>query len=374
MASLFQRDRSPYWWVKFRGCDGSIHRESTMMRLDSSLETRKAKEIAMLRGIEELKAPGLEEAKSRHLSVWVPQWIEASKGGSTRERYRQVWVALNTFFVERKIIVAEQITRGHCLDYFAVRKGGIAGLSPVATNTALMDLRILRAILYEALRREWILVNPASRLGIKPDKSKEKAEFTSEDIERVRKALPDKKAPMRIAFEIALHQGCRLRETSMPLDRIDLVRGTISFRIKGDREHVTLLHPELRPLIEEISERGECLTYPWDPLISRDFSRLFKTLKMRKRGICFHSTRVTAITRLARSGSVSQQQAMRFIGHSTAAVHKIYQRLGAADLEGCLTALSSGSNLLSETRGASPAKPEHGTASSPDRNAAGSQP
>jgi integrase len=351
MASLFRRDRSPYWWVKFRDSSGRIRRESTMHRLDSTLGTRKAKELAMLKSLEEFQAAGATEAESRLLSHWVPQWIEVAKKGPTAARYRQVWVAISTFLEEKGITLPEQITRGHVLEYFARRKKGIAGLGPCRTNTALTDLRILRAILFEAVRQDWIVANPASRLGIKSEKSEVKAELTIEDIALIRSKLPDRTSEMRVAFEIALHQGCRLRETSLPLDRINIAEQTIAFEIKGGGYHVTMLHPELVPLIQELKATKRKLTYDYYPQISRDFSRLFKRLKLRKKGLTFHSTRVTAITRLARSGKVSEQQAMRFIGHATASVHRIYQRLGASDLKGCLKQLSGSKNLLSESRG-----------------------
>jgi len=371
MASLFRRDRSPFWWVKFRGADGSIRRESTMHRLDSPLGSRKAKELAMQKTLEEFQSSG--EGHRTLLSHWVPAWIEVAKHGSTRERYRQVWVAISTYLEEKNITLAEQITRSHVMEYFSLRKKGISGLGPCSTNTALMDLRILRAILFEAVRQELIVSNPASRLGIKAEKSEVKAELTVEDIALIRAKLPKLTSDMRIAFEIAIHQGCRLRETSLPLERINIAERTIAFEIKGGGYHVTMLHPELVPLIETLKATKRKLTYDYYPQISRDFSRLFKKMKLRKKGITFHSTRVTAITRLARSGTVSEQQAMRFIGHATASVHRIYQRLGASDLGGCIEALCGGKNLLSESQDSPSATPKRAGGSSGSRSPSGNR-
>ena len=63
-----------------------------------------------------------------------------------------------------------------------------------------------------------------------------------------------------MSLEIALHQGCRLSETSQPLDRVDLKRGTITFSAKGrnGKLHVftTALHPGLRPLVERLKAAG----------------------------------------------------------------------------------------------------------------------
>lgn len=343
-----------------------------MHRVDSPLGTRKAKELSMIKSLEEFQAKGDTSGKNRLLANWVPQWIEVAKRGGTRERYRQVWVAVSSFLEEKSITLPEQITRGHVMEYFAKRQNGIAGLGACSRNTALMDLRILRAILFEAVRQEWIQVNPASRLGLKAEKSEVKAELTVEDIAIIRDRLKTCRREMQVAFEIALHQGCRLRETSMPLDRINLTEETIAFEIKGGGYHVTMLHPDLKPLIRSMQAEGRKTTFDYYPQISRDFSRLFKKLKLRKKGITFHSTRVTAITRLARSGKVSEQQAMRFIGHATASVHRIYQRLGASDLGACIEALSSGKNLLSETPDSPSAISERAATSSASRTPSGS--
>lgn len=57
--------------------------------------------------------------------------------------------------------------------------------------------------------------------------------------------------------------------------------------------------------------------------------------------LCFHCTRVTVITRMARAG-VPISQAMRYVGHASTAVHKIYQRLAASDLSSAVNAISYG--------------------------------
>jgi integrase len=55
--------------------------------------------------------------------------------------------------------------------------------------------------------------------------------------------------------------------------------------------------------------------------------------------LTFHSTRVSVITRMARAG-VTQQKAMRFVGHASATIHRVYQRLNAGDVADVTAALS----------------------------------
>ena len=364
MASIYQRENSPYWWIKWKDKTGVVRRQSTFLEVASVSQTRDATTLKIKKSLEERQAP---KHTGELLSEWVPVWLYATKKGKTLEKYIQVWSVFEEFFEEQSVIIASQITRDLCMEYNLRRQVGLSGLGKCSATTALFDLRILRAILFEALKRGHVQQNVASRLGIKMPRMKERAELSTQDIELIRLALPDLNHRMRIAFEIALHQGCRLRETSMPLSRIDEKSGTITFITKGDRLLVTALNPGLIPLISKLRGAKKKETFPWYQQISRDFSRLFKKLGLSKQGKTFHSTRVTAITRLARSGKVSEQQAMRFIGHSSSAVHKIYQRLGAHDLGSCLAALQDEKTLLSESQDLPPATAKRGKASSGSR-------
>lgn len=55
--------------------------------------------------------------------------------------------------------------------------------------------------------------------------------------------------------------------------------------------------------------------------------------------LSFHSTRVTVVTRLARAG-VQERVAMRYVGHASATIHRIYTRLQVDDLKCCVEVLS----------------------------------
>jgi len=357
MASLYRRTRSPFWWIKYRTTSGVIRYESTGFRIGTVSESRKAKALLHQRQMEELNSP-TDPALKTKMSTWVVKFLKARHSSSPRslEKYLGTWKVLETFFDERGVQRAEQITRGHCIDYIEARQLGLAGLGPASKNTALHDLRILRAVLYEAERRGYIVKNPAARLGISPDRPKEKKEFTAEQIALVEEKLKSESEPMQIAWAIAIRQGCRIAETSLPLSAVNIDQGTITFRLKGGRHHVTMLHPELVPLFERFKREGRKETYPFSTNLSRDFTRFFRRKDVNLRDHSFHCTRVTAITRLARSGRVSEQMAMRFIGHSTQAVHAVYQKLGALDLGPCVSELSEKRNLSSESPGCFPAR------------------
>lgn len=96
----------------------------------------------------------------------------------------------------------------------------------VSQNTAIMDLRIMSQVMAEAVRRNLADRNPAKDHGFKKSKPKKKPEMTDEEIHKIWAGLQDKDPWMRDSFLIALHTGCRLRETVIP---IDLADGTITF-------------------------------------------------------------------------------------------------------------------------------------------------
>lgn len=350
MASKYERPNSSVWWVKYRDETGRIRREATKFRVDVAMDTREA-EIHVARLTLEEKSRRHAQRDSHAFSQWVPTFLTVTYGNSpkTLTKYRSSWAALEKFFTAQGITSPLHVKREHATEYLAWRVKqkvpGLKGKKFVSRNSALIDIAVFRLVMYEALKRAYISSNPISKLRLKPDSAREKPEFTPDQIRDIREALQKKPEWMRISFEIALYQGCRFAETSLPLSRVNLRDNTITFRIKGGRMHTTKLHPALRPMFEQMIAEGRTLTFEMpERNATRDWSRLFKRLKLK--GYSFHCTRVTVITMLARAG-VNEQQAMAYIGHSHAEIHRIYQRLKARDLDACVDALAfstSGSN------------------------------
>ena len=213
-----------------------------------------------------------------------------------------------------------------------------------------MELSLMSRVMREAVHRGFIFANPLERMGIKRDKPAEKPELTDADIATIRDALiskeghlPFKDQWMTICFEIGLCQGCRVSETSVLLSDIDEDAKRITFHAKRHKVFATLLHPGLVSLIRELRSAGAERTCVLPPMCTKEWHWFFKGRPERGwKGICpkasFHCTRVTAITRMARDG-VPIQQAMAYVGHADQTVHRIYQRLQAADLTRCTEAL-----------------------------------
>ncbi|MEP6669682.1 MAG: tyrosine-type recombinase/integrase [Chthoniobacter sp.] len=205
----------------------------------------------------------------------------------------------------------------------------------------------------EAIRQGMASTNPSARLGLKKGPTKEKPEITDDEIAAIRSALATRPEWMRTCFEIAIHQGCRFAETCLPLSNVDLERNRITFHAKGGKTFTTLLHDALIPLFTRLRKEGHTRSFDMPAQTGREWTRFFRKIGLRH--LCFHSTRVTVVTRLCRAG-VTESQAMRFVGHASETIHRIYQRLRAEDVSACVSALRIPSNASADLAPAIPAR------------------
>lgn len=337
-TSVYTRSRSPFYYCAY--VDPVSFKwvwRSTGIRIDDPRGKFKAFEFAKEKSKAAIAAgrPGAPE----HWDTWVPGFIESYFKGTTRLRVRSVWRHWREFFE------AERITTPRALDYPAVMRfidQRSRAVKPngqfVKRNSVLGEVTYFSSIMKEACRRSFATSNPCSLVSRKLDPpDHEKPEITPAEEARIRELLKKKPEWMRTCFEIAIHQGCRLRETQVPWSRVDLDRKTITFIGKGNRKFTTKLHPELVPILKPVKDRGDKFTCELPTHCQRDWWKFFKTNELGH--LCFHCTRVTVITRLARAG-VSPTVAMRFVNHASSSVHQIYQRLNLGDLDSAIIALS----------------------------------
>ena len=349
MASLYKRPRSPFWWIKYRSPDGVRVQESTNLRFESPLETRKAETLLADKKLAERMLNKSGVAKGEW-STWVEPWLKACYKDSpdTHQRIFNYWQQLRAFFSSKGVKVPLQVSRGLCYEFaewrehYSPRKG--------APATIVNELKALAMIMDEAHRRGLTVepINPARKLGLSKKPLRRKPEITKDEEALIIAALADpleiipfeaeaRSSWMLTAFTVAIKQGCRLKETSFDLyDQVDLNKRQITFHAKGGKTFTTSLHTDLVPLIERLRGEGRRRSWEWFGNSSRDFTRFFRKIGMRH--ICFHCTRVSAITRCARAG-VPLSQALRYFGHASTAVHESYQRLSADDVGSCIDAL-----------------------------------
>ncbi len=342
MASLYKRPNSPYWYVKYKDGAGNTKQESTGFRHAIPSQTKRARVLRNEKTILELK----REKGSEHgtWNAWVEKFFDKQYAtqAKTLRRYKTCWQNINAYLEEKKVFSPHQLTFNHCLDYMDWRMAGQPhlGIYKCGHNTARLDLKILHLVCEQAIKRGFILANPARKLGIKRHKSPEKPELTDEDIALIRKKLVELDMPdwMRISFEIAIHQGVRLSETSFPLSRIDWKHENIEFHAKRDQRYSVSIHPKLLPLLKKLKKEGRPMTCELPLMASKAWWRFFKNIGLHQKGVCFHCTRVTVITRLIRQG-YSEAVVRKIVHHASTEVNRIYQRLGVEDVRPALNSL-----------------------------------
>jgi len=342
MASLYKRPNSPCWWIKYKDAAGKPKQHTTGMRHAVPAQTKKARVILREKQLLELK----REKGSEHgaWKVWVEKFLESQyeKQQKTLHRYKTCWRNLSAYLEERKILAPHQLTFDDCIDYMEWRKAGQPqlGIYKCGHNTARLDLKILHLICERAIKRGLIVGNPCRKLGIRKHKPEEKPELTDDDIALIRQKLVELEMPewMSTSFEIALHQGVRLSETSFPLSRIDWKKKSIEFHAKRDKRYSIGIHRKLLPLLEKLKQEGRSRTCELPKMPSKEWWRFFKKIGLHQKGVCFHCTRVTVITRLIREGW-SEAQVMNVVHHASTEVNRIYQRLGMKDSRPVLASL-----------------------------------
>jgi integrase len=348
MASLFKRNRSPFWWVKYRDpFTGKIVRESTGFKFSIGPESRRAKEVEAERTLAERATA--RATSNEAWGKWVPTYLAArySQSTRTRSRFESAWRSLRMFFTEHRIAAPRNLTREHCNLYFTWRlKPDIKnGKYRAGHNTALLEIKILSLLMKEAVRRGYAKENPARDLGIKRAPRKLYPELTDQALQLILDSIPQEPEKYRTfllrSFLIARWHGVRLTETLLnPQTQVwqqeikGQTRWMILFHQKGNREKPKLLHPELIPLLSKLKQDGAVQTYEPPDRPSRVWFNFLKKCGVKKLlpNACFHSLRVTAATRMARAG-VPLHIAMEYLTHASTTIHQAYIRWQPEDME-----------------------------------------
>lgn len=355
MASLYPRKGSPYFWLKFRNELGKVTQISTGCRIGSGPDTRRAKQMEAQKNVEELSYGEIRNTSKGW--AWVSDYLNIRYAANhlSNQRYLSAWTSIEMFIQEKKIPSPASFTRAHCFQYVTWRQkpDREKGKYKACLNTVLTEIKVLRIILQEAVERGMCPGNPCIKLGIKAGKPKQKPELTAEHCATIRAEIRKvedsyERQLLRTSFEIARHQGCRLKETQInPMTDVDITGRRIRFKVKGGKEHIAPLHPNLVPLFEELQSEGRTTTWCVPPNRPQKWAgtwagnvwfRFLTRIGLKKDNITFHSTRVTVATEFVRK-NVPEAKAMKYLGHASTTVHRIYQRLRLDDLSDCVDAI-----------------------------------
>lgn len=352
MASLYKREGSTYWWIKYQ--DGArIVRKTTKYRHDVIADTRRAQIEMHEHTVRELSHARADDRA--RWEAWVPQFIALRYANSplSFKRNDLQWRNLMAYFEKKKIRYPHELTRQDCFNYMPWRIGkqDKNGTYEVEWNTARMELKFLHLVMDEAIQRRYATVNPAAKLGLKKKAPKVKPEFQPEHIPIIREALLAEPEWMQVAFDIGYHTGLRLRETNLPLPFVDV--GRQSFAVptaKGGKCFSALFVADLVPLFERLkAARGPDATcYDMPAMPSKDWWFFFRRIGLPQ--YCFHCLRVSFITRGARAG-IPERIMMKLVNHASGTIHAIYLRLGVDDERQFMEQLNEANR-----KGAGPAK------------------
>jgi hypothetical protein len=329
MAYSYVKRGSPWFFIKFKDPAGKWRTKSTRYRIDNTLHRAKATAEAARIGVTEKRKDCGHD--------WVDELIENHPVSPlTKVYYRNCWRHLARFIIEEKISL-QAFSANNCEKYLKWRQGlprtsgGKAG-----RNQACQDLKILKWI-----HRQGRLLGKMDSVALLDYRIKRgpiariKPVFSDNDIQIARKALAVEGVPswMPISFEIALATGCRLRETQIPLDCVDTKNRIMTFPCPkgGAGKSFSIPIPAaIEPMLARMkAERREVTCLVPATRASLCWRRLLDICGLKRH--CFHSLRVTRVTRLRLSGC-SQSVAMRLVNHSSTLVHELYQRHCVDDL------------------------------------------
>ncbi|MEZ5405219.1 MAG: tyrosine-type recombinase/integrase [Verrucomicrobiia bacterium] len=338
MASVYTRKDSPYFQLRVK-VGGKWRSLPTDIQIGSIANRRKAERLAADYSVKETQ--GESSFYGNYFTRWVEPYLAAKYATSpkTLERYMQMWNALRAFFRFKSIHEPREVKREFVFEYVKWRQNPPkdCGVYACSYNNALKEIVLLNILMNEAKLRDYISENPCLKHGMKRHKSKEKPEMSDNEIQIIRQHLKKYPEWMSIAFEIAIHQGCRLSETHLPMEDVDLLNKKITFTIKGNKRFTTAIVPDLLPLLKKLKKERRTMTYERPKyLIGKPWWAFFRSVGLSH--LCFHCTRVTVITRLARA-RIPMSEVMNFVGHSSELVHRVYQRLNVDDVRAAASAV-----------------------------------
>jgi len=341
MASLVIKADTKNWHMKYLDESGVWKSKSLGLVRDLGDNNKKARTLCAEQTLHEMKrsrAVGRPE-----WDLWVPNLIRHwhREGSRKKNRYLSAWANVMAFLNFCEIATPAALKREHVMDYIDWRVSRqLKNLRRAKHNTAVYELKLLKRVVHEAMKRKYLEEDPFDGIKIRKVAPEEKPPFSDEQIQQIREALKTRPEWMSFAFEIAIHHGVRLRETATDTKNVNLKRNTIHFNYQKNGDPFTVkIAPGVRPLMEKLVAQGGKRLFEIPENDSKPFSNLFEELGMAKENYCFHCTRVTVITRLALA-DVPIAKAMRYVNHASEEIHRVYTKIKAEDVDGCSEALA----------------------------------
>jgi len=384
VATIIQREGSPYWYVKFRIGDKQILKRiepeieispagdsPSERKVFASRNRQRAQEFANIaEEVARMASGGTDKARVQN---WLAEVAEATAGKSMRpESTRKIYEAwldrehkkgknpetlanyearIRRFLAwlgKRAEEPADILTLEECQKFYDQRAGQIA------PGTLKKEHEVLQMAFSSAIKKGLLRFNPWGGIErVKQVRRKGHGARKAFTVEQVKKLLAAADPEMRGVIYLQAYAGLRIGDASrLKWSSVDFEGaggvGVISFVPEKDsfqREHHEPLHPSLKTFLQALRKKvkGEYVF----PTLSkrkvsgnRGLSRMFK-LVMRDAGISpewqkahgsqgkrvatytDHSMKYFFISQLREHG-VSTENRQDIVGHENEAVHKGY--------------------------------------------------
>jgi len=343
MASLYNRSDSPFIWIRYKDAAGKWASKNTGYRQDNIGDRKQAEIVAKRKSLEEMASKPVRVA-SHNWEDWAMPWIIARWGNRTNrtpKMYTNYFWRWLKYFQENEVTQPATLRREHVINYLEWRQkhGG-------HRNTAIHEIKFLGMLMDEAINRGYATTNPARKLHIEKTAPAEKVPWSEFEVEQVEKALAERNkfGWMHVTFLMGLYQAARLRQSEIPLSRIDFRRRIIDYpsdRVKGGKGYSQPIDSDFYPILQELvahrQSLGKSLLCEIPVLPSVEWRRFLDTLGLKH--LVHHGLRATWITRAALAG-IPESLAKRFVNHASSQVHAIYQKITATDLMPMLDAFA----------------------------------
>src|ERR1700686_878520 len=108
MASFYERDASPYYWLRYQRPDGTWADKTSKVRIDNNASRRKIKQIVAEHTMRELNVD--RNGQRNRFDVLVPGFLaDQYKNPKTLSRYTNAWSAVGTYLDHINVISPIQV-------------------------------------------------------------------------------------------------------------------------------------------------------------------------------------------------------------------------------------------------------------------------
>jgi hypothetical protein len=341
ILSEYTRRDSPFVWIQYGTCAADKRCIKTAIRKDD--RERKRKVASELNRIERQLLPLVSDDRPANGDGW--KWVDAflatryaARPGSF-DAYRRQWHWLRLFLRENEIASPAMVTRELLFEYPAWRKLARSVKREPRLATAILGLKLMGIVLDEALNRGLIANNPARKLNIHAEETALRPEITDEMFAVIWRELQTQPDWMRKSFFLAINTGLRFATTRLHRSQIRKASDDMLIeKPKGGRkrEFAIPIYDSIREMIDGFMRSRD--EYIWTApergegsLTGLAWSKFFRQSAAYVPALCFHSTRVTFITRGMRAG-IPEPVMMKMVNHASKDVSRIYQRWTSADV------------------------------------------